>query len=126
MLFDHRTYTVKPGTLPKQLELYAQHGKAPQERHLGPPLLYGITETGPINSYVHVWVYDDAADRARKRAAMQADPEWKAFLKLSAEAGYLIAQENRLLTPAPFFKLARCAARPRPAPGSPSVRRKPR
>jgi hypothetical protein len=72
MLFDHRTYTVKPGTLPKQLELYAQHGRAPQERHLGPPLLYGITETGPINSYVHVWVYDDAADRARKRAAMQA------------------------------------------------------
>ncbi|MCC2663095.1 MAG: superfamily protein, partial [Geminicoccaceae bacterium] len=49
----------------------------------------------------------DAADRARKRAAMQADPEWQAFLKLSAEAGYLLAQENRLLTPAPFFKLTR-------------------
>ena len=90
MLFDHRTYTVKPGTLPKQLELYAKHGKAPQERHLGPPLLYGITETGPINTYVHVWVYEDAADRAKKRAAMQADPDWQAFVKLSAEAGYLI------------------------------------
>jgi hypothetical protein len=35
------------------------------------------------------------------------DPEWQAFLKLSAEAGYLVAQENRLLTPAPFFRLAR-------------------
>ena len=107
MLFDHRTYTVKPGTLPKQLELYAKHGKAAQERHLGQPLLYGITETGPINSYVHVWVYEDAADRAKRRAAMQADPDWQAFLKLSGEAGYLIAQENKLLTPAPFFKLAR-------------------
>src|SRR5687768_13964681 len=39
MIFDHRTYTVRPGTLPKQLELYEKHGKAPQERHLGKPLL---------------------------------------------------------------------------------------
>ena len=61
MIFDHRTYTVKPGTMPRQLELYEKHGKAPQERHLGPPALYGVTETGPINTYVHVWVYEDAA-----------------------------------------------------------------
>ena len=38
---------------------------------------------------------------------MQADPAWQAFVQLSGEAGYLIAQENKLLTPAPFFKLAR-------------------
>ncbi len=107
MIFDHRTYTVKPGTMPKQLELYEKHGKVPQERHLGPPALYGITETGPINTYVHVWVYEDAADRSRKRAAMQADPEWQSYLKLSAEAGYLIGQENKILTPPAFFKLAR-------------------
>jgi hypothetical protein len=107
MLFDHRTYTVKPGTLPKQLELYEKHGKAPQERHLGKPLLYGVTETGPINTYVHVWVYENAGDRERRRAAMQADPEWQAFLKMSAEAGYLIQQENRILVPPAFFELRR-------------------
>lgn len=107
MLFDHRTYTVKPGTLPKQLELYEKHGKVPQERHLGKPLLYGMTETGPINTYVHVWVYESAADREQRRAAMQADPDWQAFLRLSAEAGHLIHQENKLLTPPSFFKLER-------------------
>ena len=105
MIFDHRTYTVKPGTLPKQLELYEKHGKTPQERHLGKPLLYGVTETGAINTYVHVWVYANAGDREKRRAAMQADPEWQAFLKMSAEAGYLIKQENKILAPAPFFKL---------------------
>jgi len=104
MLFDHRTYTCKPGTLPKQLALYEEHGKAAQERHLGKPLLFAITETGPINTYVHVWVYEDAADRARRRAAMQADPEWQAYLQKSAEAGWLIGQENKLMTPAPFFE----------------------
>ena len=38
---------------------------------------------------------------------MQADPDWQNYLRLSAEAGYLIGQENKILTPAPFFKLAR-------------------
>ncbi len=105
MIFDHRTYTCKPGTVPLQLSLYEKHGKAPQEKHLGKPVLYGITETGAINTYIHVWAYEDAADRARRRAAMQADPDWQDFLKRSAEAGNLLAQENQILTAAPFFDL---------------------
>jgi len=106
MLFDHRTYTCKPGTLPKQLALYEKHGLEVQQHHLGKPLFYAITETGPVNSYVHIWVYQDAADRAKRRAAMQADPKWGEFLKMSAEAGHLVAQENKLMVEAPFFKLA--------------------
>jgi len=107
MIFDHRTYTCKPGTVPLQLALYAQHGKAAQEKHLGQPVLYGVTETGRLNTYIHVWVYEDAADRAKRRAAMQADPDWQAFLKASAEAGNLLTQENQILTAAPFFDLKR-------------------
>ena len=107
MIFDHRTYCCRPGMVPAQMALYEQYGKAPQERHLGKPVLYGIAETGRINSYVHVWAYDDAADRAKKRAAMQADPEWQDFLKRSAEAGNLITQENQILIPPAFFDLKR-------------------
>ena len=70
-------------------------------------MLYGITETGRINTYVHVWAYEDAGDRAKRRAAMQADPAWQDFLKKSAEAGHLIAQENQILAAAPFFELSR-------------------
>ena len=106
MLFDHRTYTVKPGTIAKQLALYDEHGRAPQERHLGKPIYYAITETGPINTYVHVWAYQSAADREQRRAAMQADPDWQAFLAKSAAAGHLIHQENKLMTPAPWFQPA--------------------
>ncbi len=107
MIFDHRTYTCRPGTVPLQMALYEKYGKAPQEKHLGKPVLYGVTETGRINTYVHVWAYEDAADRAKRRAAMQADPDWVAFLKRSGEAGYLIAQENQILTPPSFFELKR-------------------
>ena len=102
MLLDHRTYTCRPGTLRKQLALYEEHGWAAQTEHLGLPFAYLVTETGDVNVYVHIWMYEDAADRARRRAAMQADPRWAAFLERSAEAGYLVRQENRLMTPAAF------------------------
>ncbi len=104
MIFDHRTYTCRPGTIKKHMKLYEDHGWGPQSRHLGQPALYGAVETGDVNSYVHVWVYEDAADRAAKRAALGADPEWQAYLKLSAEAGNLVSQVNTILTPTSFFK----------------------
>ncbi|WP_153770634.1 NIPSNAP family protein [Labrenzia sp. CE80] len=103
MIFDHRTYTCRPGTIKKHMKLYEEHGWAAQSRHLGKPILYGAVETGDVNSYVHVWVYEDAADRAAKRAKLAADPEWQTFLKLSAEAGNLVSQVNTILTPASFF-----------------------
>ena len=107
MIFDHRTYTCRPGTIKKHMALYEQYGLAPQTRHLGQPILYGMTETGDVNSYVHVWVFESAAVRETRRAAMQADPDWQAYLEKSAEAGYLIAQENKILVPAPFFTAKR-------------------
>ncbi|MDE2515159.1 MAG: NIPSNAP family protein [Rhodospirillales bacterium] len=107
MLLDHRTYEVKPGTMAKHLKLYEEYGLAAQKRHLGEPLAYLITETGPVNTYVHIWVYKDAADRATRRAAMQADPAWQTYLAKSAEAGYLIKQTNQLMTPAAFAPIAR-------------------
>ena len=107
MIFDHRTYRCRPGTIKKQMKLYEGNGLAAQVRHLGDPLLYAATETGDVNSYVHIWVYDSAADRETKRAAMQADADWQNYLKLSAEAGYLAEQENKILTPVSFFSLKR-------------------
>ena len=107
MLIDHRTYTVKPGTMAKQMALYQEYGLAAQKRHLGEPLAYLITESGEVNTYIHIWVYKDAADRATKRAAMQADPAWQVFMQKGAEAGYLIAQRNNLMNDVPFAPIVR-------------------
>jgi hypothetical protein len=35
---------------------------------------------------------------------MQADPDWIAYMKRSAEAGYLESQNNQLMTPVSFFQ----------------------
>ena len=55
-----------------------------------------------MNSFVHIWAYENAADRAARRAQMAADPEWQAYLKKSAEAGYLVSQTNKILMPVPL------------------------
>ena len=68
MLVDVRTYRVRPGKLPQQLDLYIKHGLGPQTRHLGPPVAYLQSESGDLNTLLHLWAFENAADRAQKRA----------------------------------------------------------
>ncbi len=104
MLYDVRTYVCRPGTIKDHLAIYAECGFEVQKRHLGEPVAYLQTETGNVNTYLHIWAYRDAQDRAQRRAALQADPEWVAYQKRSAKAGYLMSQNNQLMTPVSFFK----------------------
>jgi hypothetical protein len=103
MLLDLRTYTCKPGTIKKHLEIYEEFGKAAQSRHLGHPIAYLVTETGNVNQYVHIWAYESAGDREAKRTAMQADPDWIKYTQESAKLGALVNQENKLMKPVDFY-----------------------
>ncbi len=107
MLLDVRTYTCRPGTIKKHIALYEKMGKTPQTRHLGQPLAYMTTETGNVNQYIHIWVYENAADREKRRAAMWGDAEWITYTEESAKLGALEHQDNRLMTPVPFFPIKR-------------------
>ncbi|NEI71619.1 NIPSNAP family protein [Rhizobium lusitanum] len=104
MLYDLRTYRCRPGTVSAQLAAYAREGFAAQSRHLGDPLFYGTVETGDVNAYVHLWQFQDAADRERRRAALYTDEQWLAYRRLSAEAAFQTEQTNMLLKPAFFWK----------------------
>jgi hypothetical protein len=107
VLVDHRTYNIKPGKMAAYLELYEQFGLTPQKRHLGEPVAYMFAESGELNTAVHIWAYKDATDRATRRAAMAADPEWQAYLKKSAEAGFIEKQVTKLMIPAKFAPIKR-------------------
>ncbi len=103
MLFDLRKYRTRPGTLQKQLALYSEMGFEAQKRHLGAPLFYGSVETGDVNSYVHIWKYESAEDREKRRLALYQDADWLAYREAGAELGYQIEQFNTLLKPAAFW-----------------------
>ena len=105
MIFDHRTYVCKPGTLKPHIALYEKMGAATQKKHLGEPVLWATTEVGDVNAFVHIWAYKDLADRTAKRARMWADPEWLAYVAESNKLGALQSQENKILVAQPIMKL---------------------
>lgn len=104
MIYDHRTYTCRPGMIRRQVELYEKMGRKTQIKHLGEPVVWATTEVGDINQFVHIWAYKDVTDRATRRAAMQADPDWQAYVKATAELGAIVSQENKILVAAEFKK----------------------
>ena len=67
------------------LAIYEEFGLKAQWRHLGEPHAYMFAESGAMNSLVHQWVYEDAADREKRRAAMVADPDWQSLCEEAVE-----------------------------------------
>ena len=99
-IFELRIYTLKPGRLDAYLQLYHDEAMAIHTGHLGPSVGWWKSEIGPLNQIVMLWRYDSLADRDARRARLQADPAWRAFLPKTGD--YIVTMENRILTPA-FF-----------------------
>jgi hypothetical protein len=102
MIVDVRIYTTKPGRTAAFVALYKEHAWPLQQKHLGRCLGWYVTVEGELNTVVHLWGYEDQGDRARRRAAMAADPEWKTYLEKSREADLLVSQQNRITAPTDF------------------------
>jgi hypothetical protein len=100
MIFDYRTYELQPGRLREFLALYEKEGLPVQKKHLGNLIGFFSTEIGNVNEIVHIWAYEDLADRTRRRAAMAADPAWQAYLQKSRE--YMKHMNNKILVPTSF------------------------
>jgi len=102
MIVDHRTYAVKPGSLPAFLKIYQEQGWPVQKKHLGKCLGWYVSmDIGPLNQVVHLWGYVSLEDRAARRAALMADADWQAYLGQSMSL--LDHMENKILSPAPFY-----------------------
>jgi hypothetical protein len=100
MIVEQRIYTLHPGKAPAYLKNYQQNGYAVQKEHLGNLVGYYSTEIGPQNQIIHMWAYEDLADRERRRKALAADPRWQAYRDTALP--YIMYQENKILIPAPF------------------------
>lgn len=100
MVVEERTYTLKSGTVPTYVKYYEEMGLGPQSRHLGDPIGWFTTEIGTLNQIVHMWGYEDLADRTTRREAMWRDEEWLAFTKIAVPL--IKKMENRILIPAAF------------------------
>jgi hypothetical protein len=100
MIYEIRTYTLRPGSVAEFEERYAKRLPA-REKHskLG---AFWHTEFGPLNQVVHVYPYDDLNHRTRVRAAMAQDPERNA---LPGGQDLIVAQEAEIVEQPAFMHL---------------------
>jgi hypothetical protein len=104
MIYEIRTYRLKTGAMPAYLRLIQEEGIAIQKGHLGLLIGYFHSEIGPLNEIVHIWAYEDLADRERRREALAADPRWQAVLPRIQS--HIETMENKIMKPAPFSPAA--------------------
>ncbi len=74
MIYEMRTYDLKPRSSP---EFIKRFGAAYEKRKkLSQLAAFWTTEIGPLNQVIHVWPYQDLAERDRIRAAAIATGDW--------------------------------------------------
>ncbi len=75
MIYEQRTYSVKPGMLAAYLKLFEEVG-LPVRRHCGELVGFWFTELGELNQVVHIWAYESLDQRAALREDMMRNPKW--------------------------------------------------
>ena len=101
MYVEERMYTLQVGKAAEYFRNYEEFGLKAQIRHLPHMAGYYLTEVGPQNVVIHLWAYEDLNQRDKCRAAMQADPEWQAYLPKIRPL--IVSQDTRIMKCAPFF-----------------------
>src|SRR5713101_8562184 len=97
-LYEIRTYTLKPGGIPGQIDRWST---AIGERiKLSPLAGAWYSELGGLNKWVHIWAYKDAAERDSIRRESFKSGAWP-----PATREFLLKQENMYVAPASFSPL---------------------
>ncbi len=103
MLYELKTYTLRPDRMQDCLKAYEEEGYAffkPYEDKLHG---YFTTEVGPLNRLIQVWKFDGHDDRDAMLNSLRGDPAFGAF---AARLSPMFQdREAVLMKPAPF---ARC------------------
>ena len=100
MILEERTYRLHPGKTPEYLRNYEEKGLEIQKRILGNLVGYFTSEIGELNCIVHMWGYASLEERTARRAKLQADPAWQAYLPLITPL--IQKMDNRILIPTSF------------------------
>jgi NIPSNAP len=99
-VYELRTYSVVVGKMAEVVELYTKEGWPALARHPQRLVGYFTGDVGALNELVHLWKFEDDADRRAFWKAMLADDQFSAFVvKLRP---LLREQSNKLMFAAPW------------------------
>lgn len=95
MIYELRTYDLKPKALP---EVERRFGEAYEKRkRYSEMAAFWHTEVGPLNQILHVWPYRDLAERDRIRAEAVKDGSWPPKIQ-----EFVLAMRSEIMIPFPF------------------------
>jgi hypothetical protein len=102
-LYELRTYTLQVGKMADAVKLYTELGypallKGGQDKKL---VGYFQADTGTINQLVHLWKFDDDADRRAHWASVYSNKDFMEGF-VGRFRPLLVSQEVKLLTAAPW------------------------
>ena len=63
MIYEVRTYDLKPGAVPQAEEAFAE--ALPYREKYSPIAAFWHTDIGPLNQIIHVWGYESLEERPR-------------------------------------------------------------
>jgi NIPSNAP len=103
MIYEMRTYNVKPGLLNTYLKLFNDVGMPERKPHNN-LIGFWFTEFGELNQVVHIWRYTSLDQRASLRAELMQNPRWaQDFLPVAMPM--LDRMSSVILNPAAFSPL---------------------
>jgi len=96
MLYEIRTYTLKPGTVPEFEKRFEE--ALPVRLKYSELAAFWHTASGPLNEIIHVWPYEDLNQRAEVQASTAKDPDWPP----KSVGEFIVSQKSEIFIPAPF------------------------
>jgi hypothetical protein len=102
-LYEMRTYTLYVGKMAEATKLYQEFGFPALQKggHDKKLIGYFQGDTGMINQLVHLWKFDDDADRRKHWAGVFANQDFVEGFALRFRP-LVMSQEVKLLTAAPW------------------------
>ena len=94
-IFELRTYTVIVGKMAEVVELYKTQGWPALAKQPDRLVGYFTGDIGALNQLVHLWKFEDDADRRAFWAGVFGDEQFMAFARQLRPM--LVSQENKLL-----------------------------
>jgi hypothetical protein len=98
MIYEVRTYGLKPGAVPGFEENFAK--ALPHREKYSKLGAFWHTEFGPLNQVIQVWPYENLEERTRIRAEVDKDPNWPP----KNDRDIYVNTESEIFTPAPFMR----------------------
>ena len=95
MIFEIRTYLLKPGSVPQAEEAFAV--ALPERVKLSRLAGFWRTEVGLLNQIIHIWPYKDVNERDHIRAEAVRTKVWPPKI-----AAFVLEMESKILQAAPF------------------------